>query len=298
MRSLLLSIVISCFFFHASAQSLTWWANNVHWDGITPWERYIIIMPGYLGPNALPVPAITNGSIDCINSIGISGNAHFSKEDHTQNISLYANYCLVRNKISFDLFWVPLEHFTMSHRLKEERKVFALKYYDTHATGDIHLNARIQLINSSKKNLQAALRIGYCLPSSTGLGVARFSDAPGFYFDVSFNKGFMSIPGLKWITMLGAYFWECDNVTVRHRQEDAFLFGTGLEWNKGSYKIQGYISGYLGYLQNLRDDPIVARIKTEKIIKQKTLFFQLQQGLHDFKYSSAEIGMKFCFKEK
>ncbi len=106
------------------------------------------------------------------------------------------------------------------------------------------------------------------------------------------------MPGLKWITMLGAYFWECDNIMVRHRQDDAFLFGAGLEWNKRSYKIQGYISGYLGYLQNLRDDPIVARIKTEKIIRQKTLFFQLQQGLHDFKYSSIEVGMKFCFKEK
>jgi len=297
MRSLLLSIVISCFFFHAPAQSLTWWANNVHWDGITPWERYTTFTPGYLGPNALPVPPITNGSIDSINSVGFSGDFHFSKGDHTQNITLYGSYCLVKNKISFDAFWVPVEHFTMSHQLKEERKVFALRYYDRYATADIHLNTRIQLINNTAKKLQAALRIGYRFANSE-IGAARFTDSPGYYFDISVGKTFRSSPSLKWITMLGVYIWQVDNVVIRHRQDDAFLFGTGLEWNTKSFKLQSYVSGYFGYFEHFRDDPIVFRVKADKTIKRKILFFQFQQGLHDFKYSSFELGMKFCFKEK
>ena len=49
-------------------------------------------------------------------------------------------------------------------------------------------------------------------------------------FDVSFAKGFNSHPALKWIAMAGGYFWQAE--IKRHPQDDAFLFGTGFEWNK------------------------------------------------------------------
>jgi len=294
MRSLLLTAVICCIFLYAPAQSFTWWANTVNWDGVTPWERYITFTPGFLGPNALPVPRITNGSIDSVNSFGISGNVYFSKEDHTQNISLYANYCLVKNKISFDAFWVPVEHFTMSHRLKGERHVFSDFYYRHYALGDVHLNTNIQLYNSEAKKIQSALRIGYRFASSE-IGAARFTDAPGYYFDISFAKAFHSNPALKWIMMAGGYFWQADNI-MRHRQDDAFLFGSGLEWNKKNIKIQTCVTGYLGWDYRLRDKPILFRAGIDKTMKKNTWFFQFQQGLHNFNYSSVEMGMKFNFK--
>src|SRR5438876_4289533 len=186
MRSLLLTAVICCIFSYAPAQSYTWWANTVNWDGVTPWERYITFTPGFLGPNALSVPHITNGSSDSIDSFGISGNVLFSKEDHTQHISLYANYCLVKNKISFDVFWVPVEHFTMSHRLKGERHVFSDFYYQHYAIGDVHLNTNIQLYTDDAKKIQSALRIGYRF-ESTEIGDARFIDAPGYCFYIYFS---------------------------------------------------------------------------------------------------------------
>lgn len=285
---------MSCFFLYASAQSFGWWENAVNWDGVTPWERYITFTPGFLGPNALPVPHITNGSIDSVNSIGISGNVYFSKEDHTQNISLYANYCLVKNKISFDVFWVPVEHFTMSHRLKGERHVFSNFYYQHYAIGDVHLNTNIQLYNSEAKNIQSALRIGYRFASS-GIGAARFTDAPGYYFDISFAKKFHSAPALKWIAMVGGYFWQADNIR-RHRQDDAFLFGSGLEWNKKNIRIQSCVAGYLGWYYRLRDKPILFRAGIDKIFKKNTWFFQFQQGLHNFNYSSVETGVRYNFK--
>ena len=294
MRSFLLIAVMCCIFSYVPAQSFTWWENIVHWDGITPWERYITYTPGFLGPNALPVPHISNGSIDSVNSIGISGQFYFSSEDHTQNISLYANYCLVKNKISFDAFWVPVEHFNMSHRLKGERRVFSLHYYDHYATGDVHLNTNIQLINNEAKNIQSALRIGYRFPSSE-IGASRFTDAPGYYFDISLAKKFRSNPLLKWIVMVGGYFWQADNIR-RHRQDDAFLFGSGLEWNKKNIRIQTCITGYLGWYYRLRDKPILFRAGIDKTMKKNTWFFQFQQGLHNFNYSSVEMGLKFNFK--
>src|ERR1043165_5144267 len=200
MRSLLLTAMLCCVSFFVSAQSYTWWEENVHWDGVTPWERYIAFTAGYLVPHALPVPRVTNGSIDSVNAFGVSGQFYLSSDDHTQDIALYANYCLVKNKISFDAFWVPVEHFAMSHDVKTERHVFPIHYYDHYANGDLHLNTNIQLFNNRAKKMQSALRIGYRFPTSE-IGAARFTDAPGYYFDFSFAKAFRSHPVLKWIVM-------------------------------------------------------------------------------------------------
>jgi hypothetical protein len=293
MRSLFAIAMMCCIASSSSAQSYTWWENTVHWDGVTPWERYITFTPGFLGPNALPVPRISNGSIDSVNTLGLSTDFYFSKGDHTQNISLYGNYCLVKGKISFDLYWVPIEFFTMSHDIKTERHVFTLHYYDRHASGDIHLNTNVQLFNDKKRNIQSALRIGYRFASSE-IGAARFTDAPGYYFDLSFAKGFHSAPALKWIVMAGGYFWQADNIE-RHRQDDAFLFGSGFEWNKKNLRIQTCIAGYLGWFGKLRDKPVVYRLNIDKSFKREIVFFQFQQGLHNFNYTSLETGIKFRF---
>jgi hypothetical protein len=77
------------------------------------------------------------------------------------------------------------------------------------------------------------LRIGYRFPSSE-IGASRFTDAPGYYFDVSFAKGFHSHPALKWIVMAGGYFWQAE--IRRHPQDDAFLLEPVLN---GTQKISG-----------------------------------------------------------
>jgi hypothetical protein len=270
-------------------QTFDWWAQLVHWDGVSEWPKYMITQPAYMGPNALPVPRIGNGSIDSNFSISATGSLHFSKGDNTQNLTIYANYCLVKNVISFDASWIPYEHFTMSHAIKEQRHVFSHFYYDQHATGDIELNTTIQLLNRWRKNIQLALRIGYRFPTGTGLGVARYTDGPGYHFDLSFGKPLNT--SLKWIGMLGFYSWQLIN--VGRRQDDAFLFGTGAEWNTKTVRLQTYISGYLGYQLNSGDKPVVFRATVEKKIKRTSLLLGFQQGLHDFKYSSIEVGAKY-----
>jgi hypothetical protein len=291
----LLFITILCgVAFSGKSQDFGWWAQSVKWDGISHWSRYMITQPGYLGPNAMPVPRIGNGSLDSISSIAVTGNLHFSKGDNTQNITLYANYALVKNVISFDAMWVPYEHFTLSHQVKTSRHVFSQFYYDRHAIGDIILNTNFQLLNKWRKNIQLALRIGYRFPAGTGFGLARTTDGPGYNFDLSFGKPFKN-SSLKWIGMLGFYSWQI--VSDRHRQDDAFLFGNGLEWNSKTWRLQTYVAGYIGYLENSGDKPVVFRATAEKKLKRSSLLLGFQQGLHDFKYSSAEIGAKYSFRK-
>lgn len=292
MRTILIAI-LSCFIFKTKAQTFGWWAQTVDWDGVSHWSRYMITQPGYMGPNAVPVPRIGNGSLDSNLSLGVTGSLHFSKGDNTQNFTFYANYCLVKDVIAFDISWIPYEHFKMSHEMKGRRHVFSHFYYDEDAAGDIQLNTNIQLLKKHLNKIQLALRIGYRFPAGTGFGMARYTDGSGYHFDLSFGKPFKN-SSLKWIGMAGFYTWQI--MSDKHRQNDAFLFGTGAELNSKTVRMQTYFAGYFGYLYNSGDKPIVFRTTFEKKIKRSSIVASFQQGLQDFKYTSVEMGMKYRFK--
>lgn len=287
--------ILCCFLITGYTQTVDHWAQIVNWDGVSHWSRYMITQPGYQGPNSLPVPRIGNGSSDSSFALGVTGNLHFSSGDNTQNITVYANYSLVKDLVSIDLTWVPYEHYVMSQDIKDKRHVFT-QFYNRHSTnGDIHFNTTVQLLNKWRKSIHLALRVGYRFPSGSGFGAARYTDGPGYHFDLSIGKPFKN-SRFKWISMIGFYVWQIESDI--HNQNDAFLVGSGLEWNKKSLKLQTYIAGYMGYLENIGDDPFVFRASLEKKLNRITLLFGFQQGLHDFDYSSVEFGAKYNFHWK
>jgi len=277
-----------------NAQTIAQWSQLVHWDGVSHWSRYILTQPAYQGPNALPVPRVGNGSIDSNFFISASGNFHFSKGDNTQNYAVYANYCLVKDLIAMDIFWVPFEYYQLSHAMKEERRIYPQFYYDKKGEGEVHLNTNIQILKRWKKYISLAARLGYRFPTGSGFGAARDIDAPGYYMDISFGKPF-NHSALKWNGMLGFYSWHIES--DKNNQDDAFLFGTGLEWNKKTWRIQTNVAGYIGYLENSGDKPVVFRFHAEKRINNFALLAGFQQGLHDFDYSSSELGLKYLIRK-
>lgn len=278
----------------AKAQTLQQWAQTVNWDGVSHWSKYIITQPKFTGPNALPVPFIGNGSTDSSTYAGITSHFHFMKGDRAQNIAMYANYCLVKDVVTLDMTYIPVEFYRMSDALKKERHVYYTHYYDNVARGDVVLNVNIRLLKKWEKAVQLALRIGYRYPAGSDLETARYTDGMGYYFDLSFCKPLSS--SLKWIGMAGFYVWQLSGDS--HRQNDALLFGSGVEWNKKGWKFQTYGAGYLGYFFRGGDKPIVVRACAEKRYKNTALMLRLQQGVQDFKYSSVELGQKYFFKKK
>jgi len=280
-----------------NAQTEDWWRNLVHWDGTTYWSKYIKFSPGFMGVNALPIPAITNGSIDSVNSIGLTANVHFSKGDNSQNPALYANYCVAKDKVSIDLNWVPVEWFQMSHAIKEKRKVYWEDYYLKKAHGDMALNINIQLLNKWRKNIHLGLRIGYRYASSDGVGAARMTNTPGYYFDVSAARKFSPASNWKWTSMMGFYVWQTNNDRSKLYQDDAYLLGLGVEYNKNKFRMQTYLAAYFGYFEGYDDDPVVYRLSLEKKFKRSSLLFRFQQGLNDIHYTSLETGIKFSFNK-
>lgn len=279
-----------------SAQGYQWWADNVHWDGITYWKKYIIYSPYYLGPNALPVPSLLNGKIDSLHSIAVSANIHTMKGDFTVNPALYASYVLVKDVISFDFYIVPYEVFHMSHELKTERRTFYIYYYSKEARGDLIVNTKIQLLKKLQPHFNVMFRAGYRFPTSSNYALARYTDAPGYNFDFNASKTLNRKKNLFVKGMLGFYSWQLNEDL--YEQNDAFLFGLGMEGHFKKWIVDFYTAGYLGYLKQKRDKPVVVRMGLQYRLKNSSLFFNAQQGVRDFRYLSIESGYRYFLKVK
>jgi hypothetical protein len=290
--TILLLLFIQGCFFTASSQTQQQWAQYVHWDGVTHWSRYINMIPGKMGPNAIPVPLMGNGNLDSNYSVAVTGQFHSRPGETAQSIVLYATIPLVKNVITLDVSYLPVEFYKMSDSLKHERHVYYEFYNDKSAGGDVYLNMNIRILKKLEKKIQLAFRAGYRYPASNGFGSARFTDDMGYYLDLSAGKP-LGNSGWKLIGMAGFYCWQIDRNDLR--QDDAFLFGAGVEVNKKNWFFQTNISGYLGYLEDQGDKPILYRALLEKKINKIALLLRFQQGLHDFKYTTVEAGVKKYF---
>jgi hypothetical protein len=272
---------------------IDWWRKLVNWDGVTHWNKYYTYSARMMGPNALPVPEMMNGKIDKRNYIGLGGQTHFSDGDNTQNLTMRFNYNF-KDVVSVGLFLVPVEFFQMSHQMKEERKVYYEYYHVNSAVGDLYVNTNIQLVTEETFYFDAALRIGLKTASSGLLTPARFTDAPGYYFDVSMGKSLNagSDIGIKFYGLAGIYVWQTNE--DGRPQNDAFLYGLGYDIEYNSIKLSNHLTGYHGYMNN-GDSPLVLRFNLQKDYQRFFTQFNYQYGFRDFNYSSyeARIGYKF-----
>lgn len=261
------------------------------YDNKTNWTEYIIFSPKYMGPNALPVPNFSDGLIENETYFMFSGSAHLSRGDNTYNPNIYINYNLVKNLISFDLYYLPIEHFNMSHEIKTERKTFYQYYYRKTARGDTYFNTNIQLV---KKKVDIKLRVGYKFPTSNMVGMARFTDTPGYYFDLNFGSSWLKRENLsaKITGMLGFYAWQT-NSDVQY-QNDAFLYGIGIKLKTNSLTLESGLRGYWGYFK-IGDKPMVWKINGSKRVDKLNFNLSYQMGLLDVKYHSIELGIGYFF---
>jgi nucleoside-specific outer membrane channel protein Tsx len=155
--------------------------------------------------------------------------------------------------------------------------------------GDVIFNTNIQVFKGRQKTISLAVNVGIRMPSGGAQGTARYTDCPGYWITIGWGKPFQNTK-YKWIGMFGFMAWQTNNDV--ERQDDAGVFGTGIERNYNDLRLQAYIAGYIGWRKN-GDKPVVFRMNFEKEKKNIVYIIRFQQGLHDFGYTSLETGAKF-----
>lgn len=299
MKFRLLSILFLFTFFLSNGQEFItandwkWW-NDLHgWESGDPgWRNWMKITPGYLGPNALPIPDIKKGIISAETEIEISASAHFSEGDPTQDISGRLFIPFAKNKIAIEMYGVAVEHFAFSEEIRNER--FARDEDGKgFAVGDFYFSTLIQ-ISKNRKFPNTLLRLATKTASGNQLEAARITDSPGYFFDFSFSKdyGIKETGMFRPFGLFGFYSWQTNDEL--NLQNDAFMYAFGADYEIRNWLFSGSCSGYSGY-KNRRDRPARINFEVRKEFEKKAFRLQYFHGLRDWEYKTLKLSFVWKF---
>lgn len=293
---LVLVIALSAWAHPIQAQRYTYWNNLVGWNGITHWSQYMRYAPAYFGPNALPVPEMPDAELKGLSYLDIRLYQHNLLYDRTTNLFLKALFQL-GERAQIELSGVPLEYFKMDAETRDLRRARNPEG-EGWAMGDFIFGTRIQLIESGGRIPDLSLGMYGRTASGSKLDDARFTDAPGYWFDLTAGEEVGPVIGrrtwIRWRATLGFYSWQ--TASDEYRQNDALLaggsFGIG---EPGKYWLDTELSGYFGYIGN-GDQPIVWRLNYRRFKPKFQWGLFIQQGVNNYPFSTIGISRSINFK--
>lgn len=269
-----------------------WWAEAHNWDGVTHWSRYIKRLPGYMGPNALPIPEMTKGKTDSVITFSTAFEYHSGKGEFALNPLFKLNIPIVKEKVALDFIYRPFEYYETEEFIRHERHGRS-KDSKGFAKSDLYIATHIQLFNQRENFLDAQLRIALKTTTGKDLANARHTDAPGYFFDMNLGKTIYEnhsfINKVLLSSMAGLYVWQMD--FDNNRQNDAYLYGIEAHFSIPVFTISASFSGYSGYM-DMRDKPMAMRYSISTKLSRTHLFYSYQQGLRDIISSSSRVGLQ------
>ncbi|HEY3372456.1 MAG TPA: hypothetical protein VGK10_16490 [Prolixibacteraceae bacterium] len=290
-------VVLLCLFpLMGFTEDWMWWNVKHGWEpGMRSWRGLLHITPGYLGPNALPVPDVKKGVVMPGTSFELGADFHFREGDPTQD--LFAKYyrSYADGKIAIELYGVVYEHYSMSDSIRDERiaRDFDGKGY---AIGDFYFSTLIQLIKG-KKFPDTMLRLAGRTASGGNLEAARYSDSPGYFIDFSFSKEYLGASekmSFRPYASGGFYSWQTnDDLNL---QNDALMYGVGADLKWSRWSVSNSLSGYSGYKKE-RDRPMVYTFDLNHSFKKQTLRLQYLYGLRDWTYQTIKFSVIWNLKK-
>ena len=267
--------------FYANAQiDYSWW-NKIHnWDGVTSWQNYLTIAPAFLGPNALPVPDVSKALLDSIAQVEIGGDLHFNSGDKTQDVFLRGYFPFKDQKVAVGLEVIPIEYFQTDTIIRDNRASRG-KSGKGKAGGDIYFTTFIQLLKNKVSLPDVALRAALRTASGTNLGEARYTDGPGYYFDLSAGKNvkLKSDASIRLYGMIGFYVYQ--TFDILHLQNDCLLYGGGIDLSVHHFVLSEELGGYNGYMED-GDKPLVFRSALMWNSKSVGCKLSYQHAIRDF----------------
>ena len=275
------------------SQDLQWWNEKHNWDQHTHWTQYLTVSPAFFGPNALAVPEFYDGKLK--NKLEFENGlfGHFSNGDKTFNCHSSLSVP-IGERVAVEAYMVAVEYFELDTLTRDAR---AVRDFDSKgfASGDVYFGTRIQIVEEHEKIPDLVLGLSFKTASGSQLKNARFTDTPGYFFDLSFGKSYK--PHWKHIKMIrpfgliGFYSWQ--TYMENNQQNDAAMYAAGIHFELNKIRISNSIGGYYGYLNN-GDRPLVYRFRLTAGIHNSFIYkLSYQYGINDFQYQT--IGLSLIY---
>jgi len=261
------------------------------WDGITHKSKYLITSPGFMGPNSLPVPELHKGKVP--ENIYWTGRYEYFLGKGNQTQDFYTRFIIpLKNRVGIEFTYVPVEFFTMDSITSRLWRSFSGTPAEGHSLGDIYFGTIIQVVRNHAYLPNLSLAMTCRTASGTGREYARHTDTPGYHLDASVGDSYGSGEGFfksfSWYLEGGFLVWQ--TYLDDYPQNDAWLYGAGIDLSFRDFYINQDLRGYSGYMNN-GDQPLVYSAELGIRIGTAAFTFGYENGLRDYPFQCFRTGI-------
>lgn len=242
------------------------------------------IAPGFFGPNAFPIPDMSDGETSSHLRLELAADGYFGFHgDRTADI--FARVC------------VPL--FTRWANLSVWMPVY--EWYEQtdgkgHGAGDVYISTDVQVLHGdwfkTANNAyipHATIRLAMKTASGGQFERKRHYDCPGYFFDLNIGETIpLKVVSLSFVGSVGFLCWQTDN----GRQNDAVMYGLQATLRHEYASLQVTWGGYAGW-EKYGDRPMSIKIRAAGHVQGFEPYVQYQYGIKDYPYQQIRVGLVY-----
>lgn len=254
------------------------------------------IAPGYFGPNAFPVPEMSDGRTSArwkaeLYSDHFFGTIGERGEDYTTDIFARLTIPLFSPRVNL-VVWGPLYEFFHAGPNVNSHRRLPYDEVDFHTPGDIYVSTEFQTLLHEKHGVDMTVRAVLKSASGDRYEYARYYDSPGYFFDATFGRGFvLSDSVVLRVALSGGFLcWQTDN----GRQNDAVMYGALASLAAGPFTLKTQYGGYVGWEQD-GDAPMTFRTDVAWSFGDLSIAAGVQSGFKDWPFNQIRIGLEYRF---
>jgi hypothetical protein len=256
------------------------------------------IAPAYFGPNAFPVPDMLDGrtsaelKAELYTDLFIGTTTDDASDDVT---------CDAFAKLTIPLFtpranltvWMPVcEYYSTAPNVNALRRLPYEGELEGFTAGDLYLSADVSILRQERHHIDMALRAALKTASANEFSKGRCYDAPGYFFDAAFGRGF-NLGGehnLRVALSGGFLCWQTGN----GRQNDAVMYGAMLAYRFRRFSIDTTLGGYVGW-EDDGDAPMTLKTNLSYHFGALAIRVGHQVGFVDWPYHQIRVGATYAF---
>ncbi len=254
------------------------------------YSQEIKFSPAFFGPYAIPVPEFTDATISDLTILEFYGCHYLGFGDITNAVNIRAEIPLLPSRISMKV-WYVVERFEVNQEIYKKRIMYENKYSGVEG-GDFYIQTRMLILVEKRFLPNMILNSTLKTASGNNFNQRRFTNAPGYYFDLEIGKSihFESkvLSEVRAVVDFGFICWQ----TKMNRQNDAPLYGGKIILSNRIFNFENGLSGYTGWMKN-GDAPLVYNSTLNFKHPKFNLFTQYKYGINDFPYHQFQFGIGF-----
>ena len=254
------------------------------------------IAPAYFGPNAFPVPEMSDGRPYRGVYAELGGDFYRGRladgQDFTGDAFMHVSLPLWTPRATLEV-WMPVhEWWDFSPAVAAARRL-PEQHCQGHDMGDVYVCTSLHLLEGRDNAWRPDLLARAVLKTASGgfFGEARYYDCPGYFFDLTVAEGFRFdgfVRGLRLALSTGFLCWQTDN----GRQNDAAMAGALAALETDWFTLGAELGAYFGW-EGDGDRPARARLRLDVHPWAASVhpFVQYGAGLADYPFTQIRAGI-------